>query len=234
MCMFLHSNQSWTSSIAWVGELQWRTFLSSRPTWSESSLQIIVKRTRQFKLGTKCFRLPQPWWIRFLNTPDGGDSEDWKLIDLDHSVSILTGGLFNKWNDFTVKDLCPVYRQAYEVCSSNWIPGEDEECVVQQRLKLPSSLVKRKQVNFFELVVSQIRRINSDLAEDSNVCFLNFIHQIMECQKYMANMFLSDESHINGEEKHSFFLWLCRLLFVICFLCVVLELYFCFMIFWTR
>lgn len=93
-----------------------------------------------------------------------------------------------------------MYRQAYEVCSSNWIPGEDEECVVQQRLELPSSLVKRKQVNFFELVGSQIRCINSDLAEDSNVCFLNFIHQIIECQKYISH-FLDDDK-VMGEPQN--------------------------------
>ncbi|KAF3580376.1 hypothetical protein DY000_02031368 [Brassica cretica] len=37
--------------------------------------------------------------------PDGGDSEEWKLADLDHSDSILPGGLRNQWNDFSVEDI---------------------------------------------------------------------------------------------------------------------------------
>lgn len=51
------------------------------------------------------------------NTPDGGDSKN----------LILIGGLCNQWKYFSIKDLCPVYRHAYEVCRSNWIPREEED-----------------------------------------------------------------------------------------------------------
>lgn len=51
----------------------------------------------------------------------------------------------------------------------------------------------RKQVNFGELVVSQICRIGSDLTEDSDVCFPNFIHRIMEYQKDISHMFDDDQ-----------------------------------------
>ncbi|WZZ28127.1 hypothetical protein YC2023_011528 [Brassica napus] len=57
----------------------------------------------------------------------------------------------------------------------------------------------RKQVNFGELVVFQIRRINSDLTEDSDVNFPNFIHQIMECQKDISHMF--DDDQVMGEPQ---------------------------------
>lgn len=92
-----------------------------------------------------------------------------------------------------------MYCHAYEVCSSNWIPREEEDRIVQQRLKLLSFLVMRKQVNFGELVVFQICRINSDLTEDSDVNFPNFIHQIMECQKDISHMF--DDDQVMGEPQ---------------------------------
>lgn len=70
----------------------------------------------------------------------------------------------------------------YEVYSFNWIRREDGDRIVQQ------------QINFYELLVFQIRCINSDKTKDLNVYFPNFIHQIMECHKAVSHMLDDDQS----------------------------------------
>lgn len=130
---------------------------------------------------------------------DDEDFEDWKLTYLNHYISLLTGELRDQWNGFAIEDLCLVYRQLYHICNTNWIPGEESDDRVQERLRLFGSLVMRKHVNFSELLLSQIHYGVSNLLDDSDVCLPNFIHQIPAHQREVSHML--DDDKLMGESR---------------------------------
>lgn len=80
-----------------------------------------------------------------------------------------------------------------------WIPGEESDDMIQQRLRLLDSLVMRKHVNFGELLRSQIHNGVHNPLDDSDVCFPNFIHQILAHQSEVGNMLGDDE--LMGEPR---------------------------------
>lgn len=71
--------------------------------------------------------------------------------------------------------------------------------MIQQRLRLLDSLVMRKHVNFGELLRSQIHNGVHKPLDDSDVCFPNFIHQIIAHQSEGGHMLGDDE--LMGEPR---------------------------------
>ncbi|KAH0894460.1 hypothetical protein HID58_056889 [Brassica napus] len=84
------------------------------------------------------------WRTTVKNIQEFSPILNWRLIDQDHSVAILTGGLCSKWDEFGLRDICPVYITLYEIFTTNWILGAEVKNLIRQRMQLLGALAIRK------------------------------------------------------------------------------------------
>lgn len=93
---------------------------------------------------------------RVFGITTGGNYDDWKFGDVNHSVAILTCKFHNKCEEFSLKDMYPTYKMVYNISHMNQIFGSDSEGLVKHHLQLLSALVMRKHIDFGYLVYNQI------------------------------------------------------------------------------
>lgn len=104
-----------------IDSVGWRTTVTNVPAFSPILVREFLSNLGDLnstvRIRDEIYQITSTVVNQTFNTPDGGDSKN----------LILIGGLCNQWKYFSIKDLCPVYRHAYEVCRSNWIPREEED-----------------------------------------------------------------------------------------------------------
>ncbi|WZZ66419.1 hypothetical protein YC2023_077789 [Brassica napus] len=100
---------AFTSALNLIDNVSWRATVTDVSAFSpilvREFLANLSEANSTVRIRNEVFQITSTVVNQTFDIPDGGDSEEWKLAYLDHSDSILPGGLRNQWNDFSVEDI---------------------------------------------------------------------------------------------------------------------------------
>ncbi|KAG2268285.1 hypothetical protein Bca52824_062840 [Brassica carinata] len=120
---------------------------------------------------------------RLMMTPTIEHSFEWKDVDLNQTISHLTGDQCSVWTGFNLNALINPFQALYRVCELNWLPGPDSDSMIKNWLRLLYAAAKCNKINFGLLVYDQVIEMTRKTDWDTNLIFPNLIYQLLMLQR---------------------------------------------------